>query len=270
MSKRPSETDRRPSVTESGDDDTFLSRWARRKRVARSGADPDARESDESLDGEMPVAPAPDAGETPTPGEESQPLELTDEDMPPVNSIDENTDMSGFFSPKVSRAVKKAALKKFFHSPAFNIVDGLDDYDDDFTTFAALGDIVTSDMRSQMELEADESMDGRVRAKQDARADESMDGRVRAKQDARAGRAKEGLAEGERAGEPAPSTPPGEETLARSDAAEASPASIEEDAAPAEARDKAADAPGITRDPAGQAKAGPAKLRRRGGADNES
>jgi hypothetical protein len=63
--------------------------------------------------------------------------------------------MRGFFSPKVSQAVKKAALRKFFHNPAFNVVDGLDDYDDDFRSFAALGDIVTSDMRGQMDREAE-------------------------------------------------------------------------------------------------------------------
>ena len=45
MSKRPSTTDRDPSVTESGDDDTFLSRWARRKRAVRTGADPDVEDS---------------------------------------------------------------------------------------------------------------------------------------------------------------------------------------------------------------------------------
>jgi hypothetical protein len=55
----------------------------------------------------------------------------------------------------VSQAVKKAALRKFFHSPAFNVVDGLDDYDDDFRNFEALGDIITSDMRSQMDREAE-------------------------------------------------------------------------------------------------------------------
>ncbi|NIQ95758.1 MAG: hypothetical protein GWN87_17280, partial [Desulfuromonadales bacterium] len=34
----------------------------------------------------------------------------------------------------------------------FNIRDGLDDYDEDFRTFASLGDIVTADMKHQQEL----------------------------------------------------------------------------------------------------------------------
>ena len=150
MSKRPSSTDPDQSVTESADGDPFLSRWARRKRAVRAGGDPDAGAGENT---EL-VDTAPGDETLPGAGEDDQRAELTDADMPPVDSIDEDTDMSGFFSPKVSQAVKQAALKKFFHSPMFNIVDGLDDYDDDFRNFEALGDIITSDMRSQMDREA--------------------------------------------------------------------------------------------------------------------
>ena len=151
MSKRPSTTD--PSVTEDGD--AFLTRWARRKRVARSGGDPDATSTDDV--GQELARESAEAPHAESVTGEGQPAELGDEDMPPIESIDGETDMSGFFSPKVTQAVKKAALKKFFHSPMFNIVDGLDDYDDDFRNFEALGDIITSDMRMQMEREAEKA-----------------------------------------------------------------------------------------------------------------
>ena len=106
--------------------------------------------------------------------------------MPPVDNIDENSDVSDFFSPGVSESLRKAALRKFFHSPAFNIVDGLDDYDDDFTTFKALGDIVTADMRHRMEVEkerekekagtqlADEGQEGSVESVADDERDEAV------------------------------------------------------------------------------------------------
>jgi hypothetical protein len=162
MSKRPSKTDRHASVTESDDDDAFLSRWARRKRMARSGGDPDAAQSESSAPQAALARSAPDAAETPSEADADEAQELTDEDMPPLETIDENTDMRGFFSSKVSQQVKKAALRKFFHSPAFNIVDGLDDYDDDFTSFPALGDIITSDMRGQMEREAKRAAESRA------------------------------------------------------------------------------------------------------------
>ena len=59
-----------------------------------------------------------------------------------------------FFSPKVSEALRKQALRKLFGCSGFNIRDGLDDYDDDFTQFETLGDIITADMRHQMEMES--------------------------------------------------------------------------------------------------------------------
>ena len=39
-----------------------------------------------------------------------------------------------------------------FHGAGFNIRDGLDDYDEDFTYFEPLGDIVTADMRHREEM----------------------------------------------------------------------------------------------------------------------
>lgn len=118
---------------------TFLGRWSRRKQRARTEHDEGAA-----------VAPSPpEASDT-----DDKPPErvLTDEDMPPLDALDADSDYSGFFSPGVSERLRNAALRKFFLSPQFNIVDGLDDYAEDFTNFAKLGDIVTSDMRHQAEL----------------------------------------------------------------------------------------------------------------------
>jgi hypothetical protein len=178
MSKRPSTANRDPSATESGDDELFLSRWARRKRAARITADVDTELAESSPQGEKLAESAPVSADPAPAGEDSQPPELTDEDMPPLDGIDENTDMSGFFSPKVTQAVKKAALRKFFHSPAFNIVDGLDDYDEDFRNFAALGDIVTSDMRSQMEREAERAREAMAKDAQESATSPPPDARA--------------------------------------------------------------------------------------------
>jgi len=80
--------------------------------------------------------------------------ELTDEDMPPLESLNEDSDYSGFMSSKVSETLRKAALRKLFHSPQFNVISELDEYAEDFTKFELLGDIVTSDMKHQIEVEA--------------------------------------------------------------------------------------------------------------------
>ena len=131
MSRHP----RPPGATDR--EEGFLTRWSRRKQqLNKDEAAEPHNEAVVDTDDQADAAPA-----------------KRDEDMPAIDSIDENSDVSDFFSPGVSEALRKAALRKLFHSPGFNIVDGLDDYDDDFKTFQALGDIVTADMRHQQELE---------------------------------------------------------------------------------------------------------------------
>ena len=134
-----------------------LRRWSRRKREAvreKEAAD-EARARDASR---APPEAVPDAREPA--GDASAPAaveekELTDEDMPSIGSLDENSDYSGFLSPGVSEGLRRRALRKLFLSAVFNVRDGLDDYDEDFTNFEALGDIVTSDMRHQAEAESE-------------------------------------------------------------------------------------------------------------------
>ncbi|MBI1422292.1 MAG: DUF3306 domain-containing protein [Gammaproteobacteria bacterium] len=117
-------------------DEDFLSRWSRRKHEAQqSHATPtDAQETPDT-------SPAPVA-------------HLTDADMPPIESLTEDSDYTGFLSPKVSEALRKQALRKLFQSASFNVRDGLDDYDEDFTEFAKLGDIVTVDLKHRLEMES--------------------------------------------------------------------------------------------------------------------
>lgn len=86
--------------------------------------------------------------------ESVEPALLTDEDMPPIESLTADSDYTGFMSPKVSETLRRLALRKLFHGAEFNICDGLDDYDGDYTSFAKLGDIVTADMKHQIEMQA--------------------------------------------------------------------------------------------------------------------
>ena len=72
---------------------------------------------------------------------------LTDADMPPIESLVASSDMSGFFSAGVSAALRKAALRHVFSQPQFNVRDGLNDYDGDYTVFEPLGDTITADMK---------------------------------------------------------------------------------------------------------------------------
>ena len=106
----------------------FVARWSRRKALAndrdsRSSEQPDAAQSTEKV--------RDDSGLTEHPDQHSV-EDQTDADMPPIESLGEHSDYSGFMSPRVSEELRRAALRKLFHLSRFNIRDGLDDYDDDF------------------------------------------------------------------------------------------------------------------------------------------
>jgi ferredoxin len=73
-----------------------------------------------------------------------------DEDTPPLESLGPDSDYSDFLSKAVSPALRRAALRKLFSSPKFNVTDGLDDYAGDYTQHAPLGDIVPAEMRRRI------------------------------------------------------------------------------------------------------------------------
>ena len=53
--------------------------------------------------------------------------------MPPLDKLTPESDYRAFFHPKVNEDVRRAALKKLFSDPHFNIMDGLDVYIDDYS-----------------------------------------------------------------------------------------------------------------------------------------
>ena len=123
--------------------ESVLSRWSRRKLEAEQ--EPVIVEQ----------APAPEVGVSPLEpiADEIEAPPLTDADMPDVESLTEESDFSGFMSPGVSDELRNLALRKLFRAPVFNIRDGLDEYDEDYTYFEKLGDIVTCDMKHQVEMQ---------------------------------------------------------------------------------------------------------------------
>ena len=53
--------------------------------------------------------------------------------LPPLDSLTFESDFKAFMHSKVEQSVKRAALKKLFSDPRFNVMDGLDTYIDDYT-----------------------------------------------------------------------------------------------------------------------------------------
>jgi hypothetical protein len=137
-------TDTEPTESGATAGEAFIERWSRRKSKVRQGLSVEPEPAAAALDSAAPV-------EAPLP----PPVELTDSDMPALETLDERSDYSGFLSPKVTENLRRRALRKLFHLPGFNVRDGLDDYDEDFTVFEPLGDVVTADMRHRLEQEAE-------------------------------------------------------------------------------------------------------------------
>ena len=100
---------------------------------------------------------------------------LTDEDMPDIKSMTPDSDYTDFLSPGVSEELRNAALRKLFHSEVFNIRDGLDEYDGDYTHFESLGDIVTADMKHQLELKAKRKAEQLLQDEERLNDDDSTD-----------------------------------------------------------------------------------------------
>lgn len=159
MSEKEFRTPPAPEPEKESAPEPFLRRWARLK------GDPDAR--DDARPAEPPASPPAeqeaDAGQEHAAEAPAEALAPADEDLPPLESLDEHSDYSGFMSPRVSEALRKQALRKLFRSQKFNYICELDDYIDDYTSFPALGDIVTADMKHAAErllkkqLEAEEA-----------------------------------------------------------------------------------------------------------------
>ena len=108
----------------------LLARWSERKRAraedAQSRAEGEGREP-------VVVSSPPE----PSPPESPQKV-LTDQDMPPLETLNEESDYSGFLSPGVSNALHRMALRKLFGAAKFQSRDGLDDYDTDYNLLVPL------------------------------------------------------------------------------------------------------------------------------------
>ncbi len=125
-----------------GRDEGFAQRWSRRKQAARANP---------AIASEAPSADSP-----PLPAVEAPPPRvLTDADMPPIESLGEDSDFSGFLSAGVSEALRRQALRRLFTLPGLSERCVLDSEFYDCTRLEPLGNIVTHEMREALEREAE-------------------------------------------------------------------------------------------------------------------
>jgi hypothetical protein len=131
-----------------------LAQWSRRKAAARAQ---DTSRAEDAVTEQQALKL--NAEEPRTAKKEPRKKEPSDKDMPSLESLDEHSDYSGFLSPNVSEKLRRQALRKLFHLDFYNFADGLDDYAEDYTKFAALGNVLTSDLRLQQQRAMDTAKD---------------------------------------------------------------------------------------------------------------
>jgi Protein of unknown function (DUF3306) len=144
-----------PKIADAAESENALRRWSRRKHEARSAARREPEKADP-----MPAANVETRDPAPA-------RVLTDVDMPPIDSLDEHSDYSPFMSPGVSEALRRAALRRLFRAPQFNVLCELEGEFFDARGYQSLGNIVTYEMRDALERElakAKSSAEEKIRA----------------------------------------------------------------------------------------------------------
>jgi hypothetical protein len=137
MTPRPDEI--KTQEPEGTGTEPFLSRWSRRKEEAlRSPPEP---APDRTAD---PEGPAPE--------------------LPPLDTLTPESDYRAFFHPKVNEDVRRAALKKLFSDPHFNVMDGLDVYIDDYSKSEPIPAAMLAGLRQAQNILQWAKEDGEKRA----------------------------------------------------------------------------------------------------------
>jgi len=120
--------------------EAFLTRWSKRKQglAPETPAQPDPAEALE------PQAPSEPAAEQ----QSSTDTGLTDADMPDLDSLNDESDVSMFFAKGVSQALRQKALRKLFHQPSYNTISELDEYIEDYSQLTRLSQETADKMHS--------------------------------------------------------------------------------------------------------------------------
>jgi hypothetical protein len=71
--------------------------------------------------------------EVPAPAKEGSEPAAVEPVLPPLEALTPESDFAPFMNPKVAEITRRAALKKLFQDPRYNVVDKFEAYWEDFT-----------------------------------------------------------------------------------------------------------------------------------------
>ncbi|CZF77651.1 DUF3306 domain-containing protein [Grimontia marina] len=119
--------------------ESFLNRWSKRKQETQS-------ENTDELTEEN-LAPETPEMEGDEPSLQDDSLEDEAPSMEDVEQLKAGDSASVFLAKGVASEVKKAALRKLFHSEAYNVLDGMNEYDLDYSNTPNLAADVAASLR---------------------------------------------------------------------------------------------------------------------------
>jgi hypothetical protein len=117
--------------------ETFFARWSRVKAEAS----------------DAPVQPADPLPATGSPADTSPMPAPT---LEQVEQLTSDSDFTPFVARGVDETVRRAAMKKIFADPRFNVMDGLDTYIDDYNRFEPLTPLMVAALNHAKDLIARE------------------------------------------------------------------------------------------------------------------
>jgi hypothetical protein len=128
------------------DEDGFARRWSRLKQESRvpEAAEPELEQTV--------AAEAPDAAAV-------EPIDPAD--LPDLDSLDANSDYTPFMRAGVPEELKRLALRKLWRTdPVFANLDGMNDYDEDFSAILKSGAAFMDKLAEAARSAADAGTDG--------------------------------------------------------------------------------------------------------------
>ncbi len=126
-------------MTGSDNEEGFLSRWSKRKGAARESSD-----EEDNADGLETAAIGNDGDEPAIDGSSGEEmLDASDFDDVDFDKLDESSDYTRFIKANVPASIQQQALRKLWTSdPVFEVLDGMNDYDEDFTGTGLAGKVL--------------------------------------------------------------------------------------------------------------------------------
>ena len=143
------------------DGEGFVARWSRRK-IEEKEPSKDTKSEVSKVEESAPL----DADSTQDEGDEGK---TNVDDLPDVETLNESSDYTPFLKDGVPEKLKRLALRKLWKSnPIFGFIDGLDDYDEDYSAIGIVAQEIFTNYKPGKGMvdpdEAEEEIDEAVKA----------------------------------------------------------------------------------------------------------